>query len=80
MFCMLSLGIVPDPSSLLAALLVSSIGFALILYGRKMARFPHLVAGFVLLVFPYFVSGALWVLLIAAAILALVWAAVRNGW
>jgi len=69
-----------DASSLLASLLVSSVGFVLLVYGKKMARPPHLLAGIVLLIFPYFVSGAVWILLIAAVLSALLWLAVRQGW
>lgn len=69
-----------DANSLLASLLVSSIGFVLVVYGKKMARPPHLIAGIILLVFPYFVSGALWILLIGALLTGLLWFFVKNGW
>ncbi len=69
-----------DANSLLAGLLVSAVGFVLLTYGRKMGRFPHLVAGFVLLVYPYFVSSVALMLGIAVALIALLWTAVRLGW
>ncbi|HEY6724228.1 MAG TPA: hypothetical protein VI197_09345 [Polyangiaceae bacterium] len=69
-----------DSSSLLASLLVSSIGFVLVVYGKRMARIPQLAVGLVLTVFPYFVAGALWILLLGAAGLALLWLALKNGW
>lgn len=69
-----------DANSLLASLFVSSIGFVLLVYGKKMSRLPHLGVGLVLLVFPYFVGGALWILSIGAALLGLLWFAVRAGW
>ena len=69
-----------DPSSVLASLLVSSIGFVLVVYGKKMARIPQLTVGLVLTVFPYFVSGAVWILLLGTAGLALLWAALKHGW
>lgn len=69
-----------DSGSLLASLLVSSIGFVLVVYGKRMARIPQLAVGLMLTVFPYFVSGALWVLLLGAAGLALLWLALQNGW
>ena len=55
-------------NALLACLLVSSVGFVLLVYGKKMSRPPQLGVGILLLVFPYFVSGAIWILLIAAAL------------
>jgi hypothetical protein len=68
-----------DVNSLLASLFVSSIGFVLFVYGKKMNQIPHLVTGLTLLLFPYFVSGALWILLIGAVVLALFWLGLRSG-
>jgi len=51
-----------------------------VVYGKRMARMPQLAVGLMLTVFPYFVSGALWVLLLGAAGLALLWLALQNGW
>lgn len=68
-----------DGNSLLASILVSSIGVVLFVYGRKQARFPQLLAGVVLVVYPYFVSGVLPMFAIALVILAGVWGAVRAG-
>lgn len=69
-----------DANSLLASLLVSSIGLVLFMYGKRMARVPQLAMGTLLMVFPYFVSGALWILLIGAVALGLFWVAVKSGW
>lgn len=69
-----------DPNSFLASLLVSSIGFVLVVYGKRMGRVPQLAVGIILSVFPYFVSGALWILLLGAAGLLLLWLGVRAGW
>jgi hypothetical protein len=67
-------------NELLASLLVSSIGFVLFVYGRKLARAPQLIAGVVLMVFPYFVSSALVTLLIGGGLLAGLGIVVRLGW
>ena len=69
-----------DANALLASLLVSSIGFVLLVYGKKMSRVPQFVTGLVLLVYPYFVSSAIFILLIGAALLGLLWFFVKNGW
>jgi hypothetical protein len=69
-----------DASTLLAGLFVSSIGFVLLRYGRKMSRPPHLIAGMLLLGYPFFVPGALLTLAIAAVLLALLWLAVKQGY
>jgi hypothetical protein len=67
-------------NELLASLLVSSIGFVLFVYGRKLARAPQLIAGVVLMVFPYFVSSALVTLIVGAGLLAALGIVVRLGW
>ena len=69
-----------DANSLLASLLVSSIGFVLVVYGKKMSRAPQFITGVILLVFPYFVSGALLILGIGTALVGLLWFFVKNGW
>ena len=69
-----------DTGSLLTSLLVSSVGFVLLTYGRRMGRPPHMLAGLVLLVYPYFVPGALVMFIIAAVIVGGLWLAVRLGW
>lgn len=69
-----------DANSLLASLLVSSVGMVMFVYGKKMARVPQLAMGLVLMVFPYFVSNAILILLIGAVLSGLLWVAVRAGW
>lgn len=69
-----------DATSLLSSLLVSSIGFVLLSYGRKMNRAPHALAGLTLLVYPYFIANAIVMFAIAVLILAALWLAARLGW
>jgi hypothetical protein len=59
--------------------LISGVGFVFFSYGRKMSRIPQLAAGLVLMLFPYFVSGILWMLLVAAAVLGILWLALLQG-
>ena len=68
-----------DAGSLLSSMLVSSVGFVLLVYGRKMGRLPHGLAGAVLLVFPYFVANILAMFGIALLVCALLWFAVARG-
>ncbi len=67
-----------DASTLIAGFLVSSAGFVLFTYGRKMQRLPQLVAGLLLMIFPYFAPSVLWMLLGAAAILGGLWLLVAT--
>jgi hypothetical protein len=65
--------------SLFAMLVISTVGFSLFLYGKKQVRLPQLVTGVVLMVFPYFVGGVLWMTGIAAALVTALWFACRAG-
>ena len=65
--------------SLLVAFAVSALGFVLFTFGRKMARAPQLLAGIVLMIYPYFVPGVVWMLAIAAGVTALLWLSLRYG-
>jgi hypothetical protein len=69
-----------DATSLLTSLLISSVGFVLLSYGRKMNRPPHALAGLTLLVYPYFIENAIVTFAIAALIIAALWLAARLGW
>lgn len=43
-----------DGTLLLASLIPSGVGFILFTYGRKQQRWPQLVCGVLLMVYPYF--------------------------
>ena len=65
---------------IVASLIVSSIGFILLNYGRKFARIPQVVVGVLMLVYPYFVPGVLANVLVAVGLLAVLGVVVRLGW
>ena len=69
-----------DPGWIVASLIVSSIGFILLNYGRKFARAPQIVVGLAMLIYPYFVPGVLANVLVAVGLLGVMWLAVRFGW
>ena len=69
-----------DANSFFAGLLISSIGFVLLVYGKRVGRPPQVVAGIVLLVYPYFVSGVVLTLSIGVAVLLLFLLMLRLGW
>lgn len=68
-----------DVSSLVASFVVSSVGFVLFIYGKRMSRIPHVAIGLVLLIYPYFISSVLPMLAIALVLVALLWLAVQRG-
>jgi len=69
-----------DPTWLFLSLIPSGIGFVLFVYGKKQARWPQLIAGLLLMVYPYFTPGVVSLLATGAAIVLGLWYAVRLGW
>jgi len=66
-----------SPATLVAGLLVSTVGFGLFLYGKRATRLPQLLTGLALMGFPLFVHGAVATLAIGAGLVAGLWAFVR---
>jgi hypothetical protein len=65
---------------LFLSFVVGSVGLALFIYGKKQTRIPQLVAGILLMAYPYFI-GNLWLMAgIAVGILVLLGVAVRMGY
>jgi len=69
-----------DPAWLFLSLVLSGLGFVLFRYGKKQDRWPQLVAGLALMVYPYFATSLLTLVGIGALIGASLWYALRNGW
>ena len=69
-----------SPAVLFLSLVVSGIGFGFFLYGKRQDRIPQLIAGLALMVYPYFVAGAGWMLTIGVLIVAALWLALRYGY
>jgi hypothetical protein len=65
--------------ALLASIVVSSVGFVLFSYGRKMKRAPQVVVGVLMMVLPYFIPGALLTLAAGVAALGVLWGLVQYG-
>ncbi len=69
-----------DPgTSLIVSFVISSIGFVLLVYGKRQARVPHMGVGILLCAFPYFVDGVAVMAGIAAGLCAALFVAVRAG-
>lgn len=69
-----------DPTWLFLSLIPSGIGFVLFIYGKKQGRWPQLVAGLALLVYPYFAETVTGLIGIGTAIGAALAIALRLGW
>jgi hypothetical protein len=68
-----------DGGSLIASLIVSSIGFVVFGYGKRLERLPQVIIGLVMMAFPYFVPDTLLMSIIAGVLLVGLWVAVRFG-
>ena len=66
-------------ATLLASLVVSTIGFGLFLYGKKQLRFPQLIVGLVMMIYPYFVASPVATWGIGGALVLALVATVRLG-
>ena len=64
---------------MLASLLVSTVGFGLFLYGKKQTRFPQLLVGLAMMIYPAFVGSTALMLGIFGLLCGGVWVAVRAG-
>jgi hypothetical protein len=69
-----------DPTWLFLSLFPSGIGFVLFVYGKKLQRWPHMVGGLALLIYPYFAPTVAALVGIGAAIGIALWYAVRLDW
>ncbi len=69
-----------DPTWLFLSLIPSGAGFVLLVYGRKQGRWPQLVAGIALMVYPYFASSVVSLVTIWAILTFGLWLAIRLGW
>jgi hypothetical protein len=69
-----------DPLWLFVSLIPSGIGFVLLVYGKKQARWPHVAAGLLFMVYPYFTPGLFSLIATGGAIGLALWYALRMGW
>lgn len=69
-----------DPTWLFLSLIPGGVGFVLFVYGKKQERWPHLAAGLVFMVYPYFTPGVISLVGVGCLIGAVLWIAVRQGW
>ena len=69
-----------DATWLLMSMIPGGIGFVLFVYGKKQQRWPHLGAGIVLMVYPYFTSTIASMTAVGVAICVALWGLVRLGY
>lgn len=59
-----------NSTSLLIGIFTGAIGVGYFMYGKRQARFAPLIAGMLLCVYPYFVTGAVWLVVVGVALMA----------
>jgi hypothetical protein len=60
-----------NASTLWWGLLFGSIGLGFFVYGRKQRAIVPLACGIALMVFPYFVSGTAWLIIVGVVLVAI---------
>ena len=69
-----------DPTWLFLSLIPSGIGFVLFVYGKKQDRWPHMLAGIVFSVYPYFTTTSLSMVVVGVVAGAALWFAIKAGY
>jgi hypothetical protein len=57
-----------QPGTLIVGVLASALGAGYFMYGKRQAKAVPMVTGALLCVYPYFVDGTLWLILIGAVL------------
>jgi len=60
-----------SPAMLMWSILFGSIGIGYLIYGRKQRHVPAFVTGLLLIIFPYFISNVMLLVLLGALLVAL---------
>jgi 4-hydroxybenzoate polyprenyltransferase len=59
-----------NATSLVIGIFSGAIGVGYFMYGKRQTKFVPLLAGMMLCVYPYFVSSAVWLVVVGAALMA----------
>ena len=69
-----------DPAFLFLSMVIGSVGLGLFIYGKKQGRWPQLVVGVTMLIYPYFTSTVDLLVGTALALVVALWWVLRLGW
>jgi hypothetical protein len=69
-----------DSDTFFLSFLIGSVGFGFFIYGKKQSRLPQLIAGLLMMVYPYFTETVTSTLVVGANVGAGLWFAVWMGW
>ena len=68
-----------DSTWLFVSLIPSGVGFVLFVYEKKQDRWPQMVAGLLLMAYPYFATSLVSLVATGAVIGLILWYAIRLG-
>lgn len=69
-----------DVLNLFLIVLFSAIGLGYFVYGKRQREGPALIAGLLLMIYPYFISGTLAIVAVGLALMGGPFIAKRMGW
>ena len=69
-----------DPTWIFLSLIPGGIGFVLFAYGKKLNRWPHMIAGVLLMGYPYLATTTMSLTVAGVAICVGLWVALRMGY
>ena len=69
-----------DPTWIFLSLIPGGLGFVLFIYGKKQSRWPQMIAGLLLMGYPYLATTATSLTVIGVLICAALWIAIRMGY
>ena len=69
-----------DPTLLMLSVIPSGVGFVLFTYGRKSDRWPQLVTGILLMVYPYFTGSTISMVSVGVLLGAMLYLMIQVGW
>jgi hypothetical protein len=69
-----------DPTWIFLSMIPSGIGFVLFVYGKKLSRWPHMIAGLLLMGYPYLATTVMSMTVVGVVICAGLWLALRLGY
>ena len=69
-----------DPTWIFLSLIPGGLGFVLLVYGKKQSRWPQMIAGLLLMGYPYFATTAISLTVVGVLICAALWLAIRLGY
>jgi len=69
-----------DPTLLMLSVIPSGVGFVLFTYGRKSDRWPQLVTGIMLMVYPYFTGSTISMVSVGVLLGAMLYLMIQVGW